>query len=68
MGTSAKIAFKWIVSIAGAVAIYHVFKKNDKKFVSARDKNGKIHKIPVCLSDSKEEVVRKVEEYMSKNT
>lgn len=59
--------FNWLIIFLGIGYLIYHYNKKDTVFVVVRDKNGKVHRIPVYVTDSEEEVLRKVEDYMKKH-
>lgn len=59
--------FNWLIIFLGIGYLIYHYNKKDTVFVGVRDKNGKVHKIPVYVTDSEKEVLRKVEDYMKKH-
>lgn len=59
--------FNWLIIFLGIGYLIYHYNKKDTVFVVVRDKNGKVHRILVYVTDSEEEVLRKVEDYMKKH-
>ncbi len=59
--------FNWLIIFLGIGYLIYHYNKKDTVFVGVRDKKGKVHRIPVYVTDSEEEVLRKVEDYMKKH-
>lgn len=59
--------FNWLIIFLGVGYLIYHYNKKDTVFVGVRDKKGKVHRIPVYATDSEEEVLRKVEDYMKKH-
>jgi TRAP-type C4-dicarboxylate transport system permease small subunit len=47
---------------------YDYFNENNTIWIPIRDKNNKIHKIKVYVNDSEEDILKKVNDYLRKNT
>ena len=56
----------WIFLVIGIVVFYYIKNENNTVFIAVRDKNNKIHKVPVKTTDSEDEVVKKINKYMKK--
>lgn len=56
----------WICVIGALVFLYYIWKEKNTVYIGVRDKNNKIHKVPVYISDSEEVVRKKVDKYLKK--
>ena len=60
------VMINWIISIVGVVFLGYVWREKNKVYIGVRDKNNKIHKVPVYATDSEETVKKKVDKYLKK--
>lgn len=56
----------WICSIGALIFLYYFWKEKNTVYIGVRDKNNKIHKVPVYMTDSEEVVRKKVDKYLKK--
>lgn len=58
------VIINWVMSILGVIFLAYVWREKNKVYIGVRDKNNKIHKVPVYATDSEETVKKKVDKYL----
>lgn len=56
----------WVFSIGALIFLYYIWKEKNTIYIAVRDKNNKIHKVPVYMTDSEDVVRKKVDIYLKK--
>lgn len=56
----------WICLIGALIFLYYFWKEKNMVYIAVKDKNNKIHKVPVYMTDSEEVVRKKVDKYLKK--
>lgn len=57
----------WIFVIISIGIAYYIMKNKNKVYIAIKDKKNKTHKIAIQITDSEQEVMKKIEKYMKKN-